>query len=336
MEALLYGKLGENLVQCRICNHFCKIKQGKRGICNVRENQRGKLVSLVFDRVIATSVDPIEKKPIFHFKPGSYSYSIATVGCNFKCQFCQNSDIAQMPTDRQGMIQGKKMRPRTIVEEALSTGCQSISYTYTEPSVFFELAYETAKLAKENNLSNIFVTNGYMSADLIRMVSPFLDAANVDLKAFDDKFYKTYYQAKLEPVKETLVLMKREGILVEVTTLLIPGLNDDPGELGRMAHFIAKRLGCDTPWHISRFHPSYKMTDIAATRVGSLERAYKIGKKAGLHHVYTGNVPGLVSENTHCHDCDTLVVKRHGYTIENYLKENGTCPKCDTKVHGIY
>ncbi len=336
MEAFLYEKLGGSRVQCRICNHFCKIKQGRKGICNVRENQGGKLVSLVFDRVIATSVDPIEKKPIFHFKPGSYSYSIATVGCNFKCQFCQNSDIAQMPADRKGMIQGKKIRPEIIVEEALSTGCQSISYTYTEPSVFFELAYETARLAKENNLANLFVTNGYMSADLIRMVSPFLDAANVDLKAFDDKFYKTYCQAKLEPVKKTLVLMKKAGILVEVTTLLIPGLNDDPGELGRMAQFIANDLGCDTPWHISRFHPSYKMKDIAATRVASLERAYKIGKKAGLHHVYTGNVPGLVSENTHCHGCDTLVVKRHGYTIENYLKENGTCPKCDTKIHGVY
>ena len=183
------------------------------------------------------------------------------MGCNFKCQFCQNSDIAQMPSDRKGMIQGKKMRPQTIVEEALSSGCQSIAYTYTEPSVFFELAYETAKLAKENNLSNLFVTNGYMSADLIRLVSPFLDAANVDLKAFDDKFYKTYCQAKLEPVKKTLVLMKGAGILVEVTTLLIQGLNDDPGELGRMAHFIANELGCETPWHISRFHPSYKMQE---------------------------------------------------------------------------
>jgi pyruvate formate lyase activating enzyme len=336
MEALLYEKLGEAQVQCRICNHFCRINPGKRGICNVRENRDGTLVTLVYDRVIAGSCDPIEKKPIFHFKPGSYSYSIATVGCNFKCQFCQNADIAQMPSDRKGMIQGKKIRPETIVEQALSSGCQSISYTYTEPSVYFELAYETAKIARENNLANIFVTNGYMSADLVRLMAPLLDAANVDLKAFDDKFYQTYCRAKLEPVKQTLRLMKKAGILVEVTTLLIPGLNDDPEELTNLARFIANDLGCDTPWHISRFHPSYRMTEIGATPISSLERAYKIGQKEGLYHVYTGNVSGLASENTHCHGCGTLVVKRTGYTIENYLKEKGTCPKCDARVVGIY
>ena len=336
MEALLYEKLRDGQVQCRTCNHFCKINPGKRGICNVRENQAGTLVSLVYDQVIATSCDPIEKKPIFHFKPGSLSYSIATVGCNFKCQFCQNSDIAQMPSDRKGMIQGKKIRPETIVEQALAAGCQSIAYTYTEPSVYFELAYETAKLARANNLANIFVTNGYMSADLILLMTPFLDAANVDLKAFDDRFYQTYCRARLEPVKQTLRLMKKAGILVEVTTLLIPGLNDDPKDLTNMARFIANDLGCDTPWHISRFHPSYRMTDIGATPISSLERACKIGKKEGLYHVYTGNVPGLASENTHCPMCGTRVVKRVGYTIENYLKEKGTCPECDTRVVGIY
>ena len=336
MKTLLYDKLEDKKVQCRICNHFCKIKNGKKGICNVRENQDGRLVSLVLDRVIATSVDPIEKKPVFHLKPGSYSYSIATVGCNFKCQFCQNSDIAQMPSDRNGMIQGKTTHPENIVEQAMASGCQSIAYTYTEPTVFFELAYETAKLAKKNGLFNIFVTNGYMSTDLINMIAPFLDAVNVDLKAFDEKFYRTYCQARLGPVKENLVQMKQANILVEVTTLLIPGLNDDPNELTRMAQFLARDLGPETPWHISRFHPSYKMMDKSPTRVSSLERAFEIGKKAGLHHVYTGNVPGLLSENTKCPVCNTLVVKRHGYTIENYLKENGTCPQCGASIYGIY
>ncbi|MBU0971826.1 MAG: AmmeMemoRadiSam system radical SAM enzyme [Proteobacteria bacterium] len=336
MEALLYDKLERNLVQCRVCNHFCKIKDGKKGICNVRENQGGMLVSLVFDQIIATSVDPIEKKPIFHFKPGSYSYSIATMGCNFNCHFCQNSDIAQMPSDTKGVIRGKKIHPRKIVEQAVAAGCQSISYTYTEPSVFFELAYETAKVAKENHLSNIFVTNGYMSGDLISLVTPFLDAVNVDLKAFDEKFYQTYCHARLEPVKQTLRLMKKAGILVEVTTLLIPGLNDDPEELARLAAFLVNDLGCDTPWHVSRFHPSYRMTHMGPTPVAALERACEIGQKAGLAHVYTGNVPGLSFENTRCRSCDALVVKRHGYTIENYLKENGTCPVCDVGVVGIY
>ncbi len=336
MKTLLYDKMEGKKVQCRICNHFCIIGNGKKGICNVRENQDGRLVSLVLDRVIASSVDPIEKKPIFHLKPGSYSYSIATVGCNFKCQFCQNSDIAQMPSDRKGMIQGKKIQPETIVEQALANGCQSIAYTYTEPTVFFELAYETAKLARENGLSNIFVTNGYMSTDLIKMITPFLDAVNVDLKAFDEKFYQTYCQARLGPVKENLVQLKQAGILVEVTTLLIPGLNDDPDDLTSMARFLVRELGPETPWHISRFHPSYKMMDRSPTRVSSLERVFDIGKKAGMHHVYTGNVPGLLSENTKCQVCDTTIVKRHGYTIENYLKENGTCPQCDAQIYGIY
>jgi pyruvate formate lyase activating enzyme len=234
------------------------------------------------------------------------------------------------------MIQGRQISPQTIVEQALAAGCRSISYTYTEPTVFFELAFATAQLAKENNLSNIFVTNGYMSPDLIHLLAPFLDAANVDLKAFDDKFYQTYCQARLEPVKKTLRLLKKAGVLVEVTTLLIPGLNDDPGELTRLARFIADDLGCDTPWHISRFHPSYKMMDRGATRVSSLERACEIGRTAGLYHVYTGNVTGVASENTYCRDCSTLLVKRHGYTIENYLKEKGACPNCGARVIGIY
>jgi pyruvate formate lyase activating enzyme len=336
MEALLYEKLGNDQVQCRVCHHFCRINPGETGICNVRENRNGKLVSLVFDRVIATSCDPIEKKPMFHFKPGSTAYSIATMGCNFKCRFCQNSDIAQISQGNKSRIQGRPISPRTIVAQARASGCQSIAYTYTEPSVFFELAYETAKLAKENRVSNIFVTNGYMSADLIRLIAPFLDAANVDLKAFDDSFYHTYCRARLEPVKKTLKLMKKLGILVEVTTLLIPGLNDDAQELARLARFIAEDLGPDTPWHVSRFHPSHKMTDIGATQVSALEKACEIGQKAGLYHVYTGNVPGLASENTHCHHCGTLLVKRHGYTIENYLKEKGACPQCDTPVCGIY
>ncbi len=336
METLFYEKLPDHQVQCRVCNHFCTIKPGKRGICQVRENQGGTLVSLVYDRVITTHVDPIEKKPIFHFKPGSFSYSIATVGCNFKCRFCQNSDIAQMPADRKGMIQGRPLSSQTIVEQALAAGCQSISYTYTEPTVFLELALSTARLARENNLANIFITNGYMSAQVIDQVAPFLDAANVDLKAFEDGFYQTFCQARLEPVKENLVRMKRAGILVEVTTLLIPGLNDDPETLAAMARFLANDLGCETPWHISRFHPTYQMKHIPPTEVASLEKAWEIGQTEGLYHVYTGNVPGLASEHTRCHNCHAVVVKRHGYTLENYLKEKGTCPECHTRVYGIY
>jgi pyruvate formate lyase activating enzyme len=336
MEALLYEKLGDDQVQCRVCHHFCRINPGETGICNVRENRKGKLVSLVFDRVIATSCDPIEKKPIFHFKPGSTAYSIATMGCNFKCRFCQNSDIAQISQGNKSMIQGRQISPRTIVAQALASGCQSIAYTYTEPSVFFELAYETAKLAKENKVSNIFVTNGYMSADLIHMVAPFLDAANVDLKAFDDDFYRTYCNARLTPVLENLKRLKQAGVWVEVTTLVIPGLNDHPDELTALARFIADDLGTDTPWHVSRFHPTHRMTDRGPTPSDTVAAAWQIGKDAGLDYVYVGNLPGTSHTHTFCPDCETRLVERQGYATRNHMKENGVCPGCGTRIPGIF
>ena len=293
-------------------------------------------MSLVYPKVIATSVDPIEKKPLFHLKPGSYSYSIATVGCNFKCDFCQNSDIAQMPSDYNGMIQGRDFSPESVVKEAIKTGCNSISYTYTEPTVFFELAFKTAKLAKNQGLLNIFVTNGYMSTKLLEMVSPYLDAANVDLKAFNDRFYQTYCKARLAPVKENIKKMKDMGILVEITTLLIPGLNVDKDEINAMAEYIANDLGEETPWHISRFHPCYNMTNRPSTPVPALQRVYEAGKAAGLRYVYIGNVPGQSSENTYCHSCNELLVKRYAYQIESFLQKEGKCPKCDTIAYGIY
>ncbi len=336
MDALLYEKLDKKQVRCCACNHFCVIKDKRKGICQVRENKNGRLVSLVYPKVIATSVDPIEKKPVFHFKPGSFSYSIATVGCNFKCAFCQNANIAQMPLNQNGMIKGKDLAPDSIVEQALKTGCDSISYTYTEPSVFFELALETAMLAKKHGLFNIFVTNGYMSTQLLEMVSPYLDAANVDLKAFNESFYKTYCKAKLEPVKENIKKMKDMGILVEITTLLIPGLNDDKDEINAMAEYIAKDFGTETPWHISRFHPCYNMTNIAATSLPALEHVYKAGIAAGLLYVYIGNVSGQPYENTYCSFCNEILVKRYAYNIESFLQDNDKCPKCGTSVYGIY
>ena len=336
METLIYEKLDKSRVKCLICHHFCVIKEGKRGICGVRENKGGKLYCLVYPKVIAKSVDPIEKKPLFHLKPGSSSYSIATVGCNFKCTFCQNADIAQMPADYNGMIQGNDFSPESIVKEAVENGCDSISYTYTEPTVFFELAFETARLAKKEGLLNIFVTNGFMSKKALEMISPYLDAANVDLKAFNDQFYRDFCKARIEPVKETIKNMKDMGILVEITTLLIPGLNDDKKYLAAMADYIAKDLGKETPWHISRFHPCYNMMDRPSTPVLSLEKAYEAGKAAGLWYVYIGNVPGQSFENTYCHSCNKLLVKRFGFQIENYLMEQGKCPECNTTAYGIY
>jgi len=335
MEALLYVPLKDHAVQCNLCSHRCMIKDGRRGICCVRENQNGHLETLVYDKIIACHIDPIEKKPLFHFYPGTLSYSIGTVGCNFKCRFCQNSDIAHMPLDCDGRIVGKLFTPEDIVAGAEKGNCKSIAYTYNEPTVFFELALETAKRAHARNIKNIFVSNGFMSAEALEMISPFLDAANVDLKAFSDDFYKKMCNAHLSPVLETLKKMKALDIFVEVTTLVIPGLNDDPEELKDLAAFIVNELGGDTPWHVSRFHPTYRLTDRSATPLETLLMARDIGIREGLKYVYTGNVAGENSENTFCYSCGIKLIDRRGFYVrENKIVDN-KCPDCGAVIHGV-
>lgn len=336
MEAYLYEILENNKVKCNLCNHRCVIKDGRRGICSVRENEGGILKTLVYEKLIARHIDPIEKKPLFHFLPGTLSYSIATVGCNFRCQFCQNADIAQMPVDRSGMILGDTYRPSDVVAAAVNGGCRSISYTYTEPTVFFEFAYETAKLASDKGIRNVFVTNGYMTAEALELINPYLDAANVDLKAFTDKYYRELCGAKLEYVRATLKSMKSLGVFVEVTTLIVPGLNDDPDELKDLAGFIAQDLGIDTPWHISRFHPTYKLLDRPSTPVKTLTMAREIGLAAGLKYVYTGNVPGIAAENTFCYSCGETVIERRGFQVGKLRVKDGCCAKCGALVDGVW
>ena len=336
MEAYLYEPLEDNKVKCNLCSHRCVIKTGRRGLCSVRENQAGKLHTLVYDKLIARHVDPIEKKPLFHFLPGSLSYSIATVGCNFRCKFCQNADIAQMPTDHKGIIMGDTVAPQEIVDAAAKAGCLSISYTYTEPTVFFELAYDTAKIAHSQGIRNVFVTNGYMTAEALEMINPYLDAANVDLKAFTEKYYKDLCGARLKHVQKALKRMKDYGILVEITTLIVPGLNDDSAELKALAGFIANDLGTDTPWHISRFHPTYKLTDRPPTPVKTLTSTREIGLQAGLKYVYTGNVPGNEAENTFCPGCGERVIERWGFQVGNRRMKNGKCSQCGTGIEGVW
>lgn len=332
MEAFLYESLADKKVKCNLCNHRCEIKIGRRGICNVRENRDGKLETLVYGKLIAQHIDPIEKKPLFHFYPGSQSYSVATVGCNFKCRFCQNADIAQMPSNYDGMITGTEVAPDTIVQLAERKGCKTISYTYTEPAVYFEFSYDTARLAHEKDIKNVFVTNGYMTSEALQMISPYLDAANVDLKAFSDDFYKKYCSAKLEPVKRTLKMMKSLNIFLEVTTLLIPGLNDDMEELNSLARFICTELGPEVPWHISRFHPTYKLLDRPPTPVDTLLEAREIGLQAGLRYVYTGNIPGEQGENTICYNCGETLISRFGVYIQNIKIEKSHCAYCGVPI----
>lgn len=335
MDAYLYEKLEKECVRCMLCSHRCMIKPGKQGLCHVRENRAGVLHTNVYGKLIARHVDPIEKKPLFHVHPGSLSYSIATVGCNFRCRFCQNADIAQMPFEQNGRVVGDPVSPEDVVQAAIAQKCKTIAYTYTEPTIYFEFAYETAKLAHAKGIMNVFVSNGYMTAEAIGMIGPYLDAANVDLKSFDDQFYKTYCGARLEPVKETLVQMKSQGVLVEVTTLIIPGLNDGRQELESLASFLVESLGPETPWHISRFHPTYQLTDRPATPVDTLRQAREIGLAAGLEYVYTGNVPGEASESTFCSSCGKLLIERLGFSIQAYVVEKGICPDCGEKIAGI-
>jgi pyruvate formate lyase activating enzyme len=333
-EAYLYEKLEGLKVQCYLCNHRCLIKDGLKGICGVRENRGGTLFSLVYGQVIARHVDPIEKKPLFHFLPGSTSYSIATAGCNFKCLFCQNADISQMPQDRKQIL-GEPMMPEVVLEEALRSRSATISYTYTEPTIFFEFALDIARPAASRGLRNIFVSNGYMTEECLKEIYPNLHGANVDLKGFSDKYYKEVCGAKLQPVLRTLELMRRMNVWVEVTTLLVPGLNDSKEELQQLAKFLVD-LDPDMPWHISRFHPTYRLTNVRPTPPESIRKAKDIGYEAGLKYVYTGNLPGDEGEKTFCHQCNELLIDRYGFYVRKNVIAEGLCPKCSARIPGVW
>ena len=332
-EAMLYEKLSDGRVHCYLCAHECKIGPGRKGVCQVRENQDGTLYTLVYGRTIAKHVDPVEKKPLLHFYPGSRAYSVATPGCNFRCKWCQNADISQMPRERH-LMAGTEASPEEIVSAAQQNRCRSIAYTYTEPTIFFEYSYDTAQAAHEEGLANVYVTNGFMTEEMLETFDPCLDAANVDLKAFDDEVYREHVGARLQPVLDSLKKMKALGVWVEVTTLVIPDLNDDPEELRQIAGFIADDLGPETPWHISRFRPAYEMRDRSMTPLSTLQEAQAIGEEAGLHYIYVGNVPG--ESNTVCHACGQTLVRRSGYRIvDNLVDEDGGCPNCSTEVAGV-
>jgi pyruvate formate lyase activating enzyme len=328
-EALFYEKLDGD-VRCGLCSHFCRIQPDKRGICGVRENHDGALKTLVYGKLIAMHVDPIEKKPLYHMLPGHRSYSIATAGCNFRCLHCQNADISQMPRES-GRINGRYVEPEDVVSEALNLECQSIAYTYTEPTIFFEYAYDVAKQAFEKGLMNVFVSNGYMTEDVTRTIEPYLDGINVDLKG-DETFYKKICGAKLEPVQRTIELVWELNIWTEVTTLIIPGYNDSEEQLRECAKFIAG-VSEDIPWHVSAFYPTYKLTDAPPTTATMLRKAIHIGRDAGLKYVYGGNIPGE-DEDTRCPNCNELLIERFAYRIHENRILDGKCPTCSTSITG--
>jgi pyruvate formate lyase activating enzyme len=334
-EAVLYDRLPEGKVRCRLCAQICVIREGRRGVCGVRENRNGSLWTLVYGRAVAVHVDPIEKKPLFHFQPGSRTFSIATVGCNLRCQHCQNWEISQYGhLHRRGPIPGDELSPREIVAAALEANCQSVSYTYTEPTVFMEYAIDTAHEARRRGLRNVFVTNGYMTPESVELIAPVLDAANVDLKGLDERVMKQRLKARPGPVLECIRRLRERGVWVEVTTLVIPGINDSEEELAGIASFLAG-LDHDLPWHLSAFHPDYQLLDRPRTPRATIERAMAIGEQAGLRHVYAGNVWDPSAESTRCPQCRTIILERRGFALGHVAMTRGCCDACGMHIAGV-
>jgi pyruvate formate lyase activating enzyme len=331
-EAMLYKKTEGGKVSCFLCSHNCLISDGKFGICNVRENRGGTLYTHSYEKLIAQNVDPVEKKPLYHFFPGSSSFSIAAIGCNFQCGFCQNWQISQVREANTLGLYPEEVNPGDVVNRAKQRGSKSISYTYTEPTIFFEYAYEISQLAKKEGLFNIFVTNGFMTEEMIQAIHPYLDGANIDLKSFRDDYYKKVCKGRLSPVLKSIEMMKKLDIWIEVTTLVVPGQNDSEEELKEIAHFLAN-LDSSIPWHISRFYPQYKMEKAESTPLETLDRANEIGKNAGLRYVYLGNVGK--DNNTYCYKCGLLLIERFGFSIKTYHIKEGHCPDCGSLIHGV-
>ncbi len=325
-----YYREEEGKIICLLCRHSCKLGEGKTGMCGVNRNVDGELATLVYGHPVAVHVDPVEKKPINHLLPGSRALSFGTVGCNFKCPFCQNWDISQ----EHRIDTSITVSPGQMVALALREGCESIAYTYNEPTIFYPYARDIGVLAKEQGLRNIFVSNGFESPEVIEDMRGWMDAANIDLKSWNDDYYRKILKGGLEEVKDTLRRMVKAGIWVEVTTLLIEGENDSDDDIRGMAEFIRNDLGPHVPWHLSAFHPDYKMLDHHRTGLETLQRAKRIGKEAGLYYIYLGNVP--VHGDTHCPECSELLVDRTGYSIAVNRLRDGHCPKCGREIEGIW
>lgn len=333
IRALLAENAGDGVVICRLCARECRIAEGRTGVCRVRKNLGGVLYSLNSDRVVSAGIDPIEKKPLYHFHPGSGSFSIAAMGCNFSCRFCQNHEISMVENER--AIRGDALEPERIVTLAKTSGSRSISYTYTEPTVFFELVLETARLARAAGIGNVLVSNGYMSAAALGLLGPFLDAANIDLKSFRDDFYRRYCAARLGPVLDTIQAMKEAGIWVEVTTLLIPGLNDEASEIEDLIGFLLG-LGAGVPWHVSRFFPRHRLTDLPPTSAAAIHRCLERAEARGLHFAYGGNLADSRWSHTRCPRCRATLIERSGYQITVTGMRAGTCAACGTPVAGVW
>ncbi|WP_456324461.1 AmmeMemoRadiSam system radical SAM enzyme [Desulfonauticus submarinus] len=332
--AILWRPIKGQDIQCELCSHFCYLKPEQTGKCGVRINHKGRLYTLVKDKIAAIHLDPVEKKPLFHFLPGTSTLSIGTMGCNFDCVFCQNHALSQAPKLKQPIV-GQNISSQELIEMAIKYQANSISYTYSEPTIFLELVLETARLSKEKNLKNIIVSNGFQSQTCLQELKNYIDAANIDLKSFQEDFYRKYCDANLKPILKNLETIKKMGWWLEITTLIIPELNDSSKELKQISSFIVTHLGKEVPWHISRYHPNYKLSN-PPTPLSTLEKAYEIGKETGLEYVYIGNLPGHLTESTFCPNCQKVVIKRYGFQIQEYNLKQGKCKNCQTQIAGVF
>jgi len=332
-EAMYYRKIDGQTVQCELCPHRCLLMNGMRGICRVRQVEKGILYTLVYGNPCSYHIDPIEKKPVYHMLPATSVFSIATAGCNLRCKFCQNWTISQRPPEE---TENVEMMPQQVVQRALKNNCSSIAYTYSEPTVFYEYMLDTAKLAREKGLKNIMVTAAFINEEPLRELCKYIDAANVDLKGFDRRYLREVCGEELQPLLNALKIFREEGVWLEITNLIVPTLNDDMETIGKMCAWIKDNLGEDTPLHFSRFTPMYKLKNLYLTPVSTLEKAKEVAKEAGLKYVYIGNVPGHPAESTYCPDCGALLIERLGYSIKQNNIVGGRCPTCGRPIAGIW
>lgn len=333
MRAMLWEPLSGEDVRCRLCAHACRLKKGGKGLCGVRVNTGGELLSMVADVVTGIQMDPVEKKPLYHFLPGSKTFSVGSAGCNFQCRFCQNHHIARVPSS--GVVPGRRITPDELTHLAEKQQARSIAFTYNEPTVFFEQVYETSALAQAMGLRVILVSNGFMGEDFLPSLRNRVDAINVDLKSFSDDFYRDYCGGRLQPVLDNLKTIRAMGWWLEVTTLVIPGCNDSDAELRDMAAFVRDELGPDTPWHLTAFHGAYRMAGHPSTPLSRLEDAWRIGREAGLHFVYMGNAATAMGGTTFCPSCGAPVIERRGRQTR-LLGGPGRCPACNAALPGVW
>jgi len=332
-EVMFYKRLDSLRIECEICSRRCQIADLERGYCGNKENRGGKYYTLIYNKVCAAHIDPIEKKPLFHYLPGTTAFSIATAGCNFDCKFCQNWRIAQF---RPEQVDHHDLTPRQAIETCQRNNCPTIAYTYSEPTVFYTYMYDIAKMARESGIGSVMISNGFMNEKPLKELCKQLTGVKIDLKSFSEEFYHTYCSAELEPVLETLKRLKEIGIWFEIVNLIIPTLNDDPEGLRQVCSWVKANLGPDVPIHFSRFHPMYKIKNLPRTPIKTLEMARSIALETGLHYPYIGNVPGHEGENTYCPSCKKVLIRRVGYVIlKNYI-EDGFCKFCRYPIPGIW